>query len=92
MPLGSIAEWRARIGSSWCALGRPFKIRSPFTWRAGQLQLPTQLTLNQVMIMMIILIMLVGINLALHRVWTTGHYRAYLGKINILTHDSMGNY
>ena len=25
MPLGSVEEWRARIGSSWCALGRPVK-------------------------------------------------------------------
>ena len=25
MPLWSNEEWRARIGSSWCALGRPFK-------------------------------------------------------------------
>ena len=25
MPLASVEEWRARIGSSWCALGRPFK-------------------------------------------------------------------
>ena len=24
MPLASIEEWRAHIGSSWCALGRPF--------------------------------------------------------------------
>ena len=28
MPLASNEEWRARIGSSWCALGRPFKRRS----------------------------------------------------------------
>ena len=25
MPLASVEEWRARVGSSWCALGRPFK-------------------------------------------------------------------
>lgn len=25
MPLSSIQEWRARIGTSWCALGRPIK-------------------------------------------------------------------
>ena len=25
MPLASVEEWRARIGSSWCALDRPFK-------------------------------------------------------------------
>ena len=28
MPLASNEEWKARIGSSWCALGVPFKIRS----------------------------------------------------------------
>ena len=28
MPLGSNQEWRARIGSSWCALGRPLKSKS----------------------------------------------------------------
>ena len=28
MPLCSNEEWRARIGSSWCALGRPFKRNS----------------------------------------------------------------
>ena len=26
MPLASVEEWRARIGSSWCALGQPFKM------------------------------------------------------------------
>ena len=25
MPLASVEEWRARIGSCWCALGRPLK-------------------------------------------------------------------
>lgn len=25
MPLWSNEEWRARIGSSWCAIGRPIK-------------------------------------------------------------------
>ena len=78
MPLGSIAEWRARIGSSWCALGRPFKTRSPFRGGAGRLQTP--LTLNQAVIMMAILIIFTAMNLALRIVWTTGHYHAYLGK------------
>jgi hypothetical protein len=27
MPLASIEEWRARIGSCWYTLGRPFKTR-----------------------------------------------------------------
>ena len=78
MPLGSIAEWRARIGSSWCALGRPFKTRSPFRGGAGRLQTP--LTLNQVVTMMTILVIVTAINLALRIVWTTASYRAYLGE------------
>ena len=28
MPLWSVQEWRARIGTSWCALGRPIMSRS----------------------------------------------------------------
>ena len=27
MPLWSIADWRARIGSSWCVIGRPLHKR-----------------------------------------------------------------
>ena len=35
MPLASVKEWRARIGSSWCALGRPFKAsKSPGNYRS----------------------------------------------------------
>ena len=30
MPLWSVQEWRARIGSSWCALGRPIKSKSSY--------------------------------------------------------------
>ena len=82
MPLGSITEWRARIGSSWCALGRPFKTRSPFRGGAGRLQ--TQLTLSQVVTMMTLLIMFTAINLALRIVWTTAHYRAYLGECLVI--------
>ena len=78
MPLGSIAEWRVRIGSSWCALGRPFKARSPFRGGGGQLQVP--LTLNQVVTMMMVLITFTTLNLVLCVVWTTGHYDAYLGE------------
>ena len=79
MPLGSIAEWRACIGSSWCALGRPFKTRSPFR-HAGAGRLQTPLTLNQVVTMIMILMIFTAINLAIRIIWTTGHYRAYLGK------------
>ena len=35
MPLASVEEWRARIGSCWCALGRPFKTsKSPGNYRS----------------------------------------------------------
>ena len=85
MPLGSIEEWRARIGSSWCALGRPFKTRSPFRGGAGRLQI--QLTLNQVVTMMIILIMFVAMNLALRIVWTTGHCHTYSGKYPVTNNN-----
>ena len=35
MPLANVEEWRARIGSSWCALGRPFKTsKSPGNYRS----------------------------------------------------------
>ena len=33
MPLWSVQEWRARIGTSWCALGRP--VRSKSSCRKG---------------------------------------------------------
>lgn len=78
MPFGSIAEWRARIGSSWCALGRPLNARSTYRHGAGRLQ-QIQLTLKQAVIMNIVLIMFVAMNLALRTVLTTGHYRADLG-------------
>ena len=78
MPLGSIAEWRVRIGSSWCALGRPFKTRSPFRGGMGRLQKP--LTLNQLVAMMTVVIIFTAINVGIRVVWRTEHYRAYLGE------------
>ena len=91
MPLGSIAEWRARIGSSWCALGWPFKTRSPFRGGAGQLQTP--LPLDQVVTMMMILIIFTAINLVFHIVWTTGHYHTHLGECHAIKIPSvMTNY
>ena len=86
MPLGSISEWRSRIGSSWCALGRPFKTRSPFRGGAGRLQTP--LTLNQVVTMIVILMIFTAINIAFRIVWTTGHYRAYLGGYRLTRKNS----
>jgi hypothetical protein len=35
MPLWSNEEWRARIGSSWCAIGRPFKCHSSTSHHQG---------------------------------------------------------
>ena len=72
MPLWSIAEWRARIGSSWCALGRPFKTKSSL--RHGTGLLLGVLTLNQVVTMVTILIMLSGANLGLCTLVTGGHH------------------
>ena len=77
MPLGSVTEWRARIGSSWCALGRPFKTRSPFRGNAGQSK--TKLTLNEVVTLMMILIAFVGANLAFRAILIGGHYRELSG-------------
>ena len=37
MPLWSVQEWRARIGSSWCALNRPIRSKSPYRSRGGYL-------------------------------------------------------
>ena len=78
MPQGSVAEWRARIGSSWCALGRPFKTRSPFRGSAGQSK-TAKLTLNEVVTMMMILIVFVGANLAFRAFLIGGHYREIPG-------------
>ena len=61
MPLWSIGEWRARIGSSWCVLGRPFKIRSPF--RGGRVL--RALTRSDVVTMIIMLMVFIGINFGL---------------------------
>ena len=73
MPLGSVAEWRARIGSSWCALGRPFKIRSPFRRVHAVGRLQSKLTVNQVVTMIMVFVMCIGINLGLHILHTQGH-------------------
>ena len=77
MPAWSIAEWRAHIGSSWCALGRPFKTRSPF--RNGARMEQREFTLNQVVMLMFfkLVMMLVGLSCALLRV---GHYQPLLSE------------
>ena len=35
MPLWSVQEWRARIGNSWCALGRPIRSKSSQYYSTG---------------------------------------------------------
>ena len=35
MPLWSVEEWRACIGSSWCVLGRPAKYKSSVSHGGG---------------------------------------------------------
>ena len=71
MPYWSIAEWRARIGSSWCTLGRPVKSKSCSRRGSGWVQ--RVLTMNQVVTMMIMMIMLIGINLGLHAIISGGY-------------------
>ena len=78
MPAWSIAEWRARIGSSWCALGRPFKTRSPFRNGSGQRQ--RVFTLNQVVTFIILLMMLIGLHLGLRTLVRGGHHLQFLSE------------
>ena len=65
MPLWSIGEWRARIGSSWCALGQPFKTRSPFRRGGGGGRVLRALTQSDVVTMIIMLMVFIGINFGL---------------------------
>ena len=78
MPYWSIAEWRARIGSSWCALGRPQKIKSSI--RHGTRMVKKELTLNRVVTMMIILVMLVGTNIGIRGFVAGGHHHELISK------------
>ena len=71
MPLWSIGEWRARIGSSWCALGRPFKIRSPF--RGGGERVLRALTQTDVVTMIVVLMAFIGINFGLQKLVMMGY-------------------
>ena len=71
MPLWSIGEWRARIGSSWCALGRPFKTRSPFRGGGGGRVLRA-LTQSDVVTMIIMLMVFIGINFGLRMLVISG--------------------
>ena len=75
MPYWSITEWRARIGSSWSALGRPFKTRSPFR---GKVQ--KALTLSQGTTTMLLLIISIGVNLGLRALVAGGHHLPLLSE------------
>ena len=75
MPLWSNEEWRARIGSSWCALGRPFNTRFARCRDTSR----GMLTLHQVDIMMVIMMMLlIAGNLGLAA--TQAHHKMLLSK------------
>ena len=76
MPLWSIGEWRARIGSSWCALGRPFKTRSPFRGGGGGGRVLRALTRSDVVTMIIMLMVLIGINFGLRILVMRGYHRS----------------
>ena len=77
MPLWSIGEWRARIGSSWCALGRPFKTRSPFRGGGGGGgRVLRALTRSDVVTMIIMLMVFIGINFGLRILVTEGYHNS----------------
>ena len=64
MPQWSVAEWRARVGGSWLAIGRPIKSKSSSSsGGAGCMQ--QVLTMNCVVIMMSLMLVLIGVNLLL---------------------------
>ena len=76
MPYWSIAEWRARIGSSWCALGRPLKT----SIRYGARVIKKELTVNGVVTMLILLVLLIGVNIGVRSSLEEGHHHQLMGK------------
>ena len=84
MPQWSVAEWRARIGGSWLAIGRPFKTKSSYSRGAGWVL--RVLTMNQFVTMTInMMIMLIGTNLVLRVLVNRGyHLRLIIGQYNYL--------
>ena len=73
MPLASVDEWRARIGSSWCALGRPIKSRprnrgcfgSPLTGCRKRIKLQDDSVLLVIVFVLMVVAMLTLWNLIL---------------------------
>ena len=81
MPLWSIGEWRARIGSSWCALGRPFKTNLSSHHGAGRLQ--RVLTQTRVVTMILLPMMFIGINLGLRTLLTREYHHSIMSEPNV---------
>ena len=77
MPYWSISEWRARIGSSWCALGKQHKIKPSI--RHGARVVKKELMLNQVVTMMTLLIMLIEVNIGVRGLVAAGHHHQLIG-------------
>ena len=75
MPYWSIAEWRARIGSSWCALGRPLKII-----KHGARILNKELTLYRILILIIVTVLLIGMNFGLQGLVEEGYHHQLMSK------------
>ena len=76
MPFWSVGEWRARIGSSWCALGRPFKKRSPFRHGQGG----RVLTRIDVVTMIIMLMVFIGINFGFRTLVMSDYHHSLKGE------------
>ena len=76
MPYWSVAEWRARIGSSWCALGRPIKQ----SVRYGARVVKKELTLNRVVILLILLTLLIGVNIGVRSSLEEGHHHQLMSE------------
>ena len=79
MPYWSIAEWRARIGSSRCALGRPIKQ----SVRYGARVVKKELTLNRVVITLILLTLLIGVNIGARSSLEEGHHYQLMSELLI---------
>lgn len=77
MPLGSIEEWRARIGTSWCALGHPIKKHSCRLRCEGE-RSQRVLSLHQVVTLLIMLMLMIEVNVSLYN--ELGHHQTSTSK------------
>ena len=86
MPYWSTAEWRARIGSSWCALGRPHKIK-PYIKHGKKIR-KKELSFNLVVTVIIIFWTIpVGMNIFMDALVTERHHHRLLGKCLVWQFD-----